>query len=92
MVLPEAADADAPETPWRVHWSDEPNDDERLRSFPDAWALAMPDPEEAGWHFPETRAVVLEAFNAGAIAIRVAWNNDGREVWLHFDAPPPAAP
>jgi hypothetical protein len=55
-----------------------------MRSFVDAWALAMPEPG-GNWHIPLAREAVLEAFNAGAVAIRVAWSADGHEVWLHFD-------
>lgn len=92
MVLPPAP-APAEPTPWRVHWTDEPNDDELLRSFEDAWPLAMPVPGEegGGWHI-QPRDIVLAAFNAGADAFRVAWNDDGqREVWIHFDAAAAAA-
>lgn len=81
MVPPPAP---AVPTPWRVRWTDEPNGDELMRTFADAWALAMPEPDEAGWHI-QPRDVVLAAFNGGADAFRVAWNDDGREVWLHFD-------
>lgn len=80
--------APEPPTPWRVRWTDEPNGDELMRSFADAWALAMPDPdddENGNWHIPVARGAVLEAFNAGAVAIRVAWSADGHEVWIHFD-------
>jgi hypothetical protein len=87
MVLPPAPDPDAPPTPWRVRWTDEPDADERCRSFADAWGLSQNiDPAENGWRFAR-RDPVIEAFNAGAGQMRVAWCADGREVWIHFEGP-----
>jgi len=87
MVPPPAPDPDAPPTPWRVRWTEDgPDADERLRTFVDAWALAQPDPAEHGWRFAN-RDDVLQAFNAGASQMRVAWCADGRQVWIHLDDP-----
>ena len=58
-----------------------------MRTFADAWAVAMPDPDENGWHIA-ARAAVLAEFNGGALSIRVAWRHADDEVWITYVPPP----
>lgn len=69
---------------WKVTWAPE-GDEELMKNFADAWAIAQPYPDENGPNWTYTRKAEVRAlFHAGVKKVRVAWveGNAQLGVWI----------
>lgn len=67
---------------WKVIWSPE-GDEEIMKSFADAWAIAQPYPDDNGPAWNYTRKAEIHAlFEAGVAKVRVAWSEGNAAVWI----------